>query len=237
MHKRENLPGWGLWLVGLPAFPTWSSISPLASFCSHSTPSSAWYTHGFIWQLNDPCKEPFTPGPAGFLPLLQPQFYPYPWLKGSSQGHIPGPKGRNEQHPQTWRHLILECFLLWVPGVVAIKHNYINTWAFRLNLNLENVLLLKTFPDPMPLGGFEISSLGKLSALHYEAPSGPTAGLGKWISDHPTKWWCSCGRCWRDRAAACNLNLTHSLLFRGKTWALSICHGFLCSPRPPSYRR
>lgn len=62
----------------------------------------------------------------------------------------------------------------------------INTWAFRLNPNLKNVLLLKTFPDPMSLGGFEIS-LGKLSALRYESPSGSTAGLGKWISDHPTK--------------------------------------------------
>ena len=95
----------------------------------------------------------------------------------------------------------MECFLLWVPGVVAIKHKCINTWAFRLNLNLKNVLLLKTFPDPMSLGGFEISSLGKLSALRYESPSGPTAGLGKRISDHPTKWWYSCGRGLRNRAA------------------------------------
>ena len=85
---------------------------------------------------------------------------------------------------------------------MAIKHKYINTWAFRLTLNLENVLLLKTFPDPMSLGGFEISSLGKLSALRYESPSGPTAGLGKRISDHPTKWWYSCGRGLRNRAAA-----------------------------------
>ena len=47
-----------------------------------------------------------------------------------------------------------------------------------------------------------ISSLGKLSALRYESPSGPTAGLGKRISDHPTKWWYSCGRGLRNRAAA-----------------------------------
>lgn len=112
---------------------------------------------------------------------------------------------------------------------MAIKHKYINTWAFRLNLNLENVLLLKTFPDPMSLGGFEISSLGKLSALRYESPSGPTAGLGKRISDHPTKWWYSCGRGLRNRAAAVQSE-SHSSLFRWKTWALSICHVFLCSP-------
>lgn len=29
--QKGELPGWGLWLVGLPAFPTCGSVSPLAS--------------------------------------------------------------------------------------------------------------------------------------------------------------------------------------------------------------
>lgn len=51
----------------------------------------------------------------------------------------------------------LGMFSLWVPGVVAIVSYMQHTWASEFKSKFEKCLLLKTFPDPMSLGGFEIS--------------------------------------------------------------------------------
>lgn len=70
--RAEGRAPWVGFVAGGAACISHLRLRLSSCFCSHSAPSSAWCTHGVTQQLNDPHKEPFTPGLTGSYPSSSP---------------------------------------------------------------------------------------------------------------------------------------------------------------------